>query len=57
MLSLVGGWPGALTAQQLLRHKSSKREFRQVFWGTVTLNIMGLIALASPVGRRLLGAL
>lgn len=31
LLSFAGGWPGALLAQQYLRHKSSKREFRQVF--------------------------
>jgi uncharacterized membrane protein YsdA (DUF1294 family)/cold shock CspA family protein len=47
MLSFAGGWPGALLAQQFLRHKSSKHEFRQVFWGTVALNIIGLLALAS----------
>ena len=57
LLSFACGWPGALLAQQFLRHKSSKREFRQVFWGTVALNIIGLVALASPVGRRFLGAL
>jgi uncharacterized membrane protein YsdA (DUF1294 family)/cold shock CspA family protein len=56
MLALFGGWPGALLAQQLLRHKSSKREFRQVFWSTVILNSIGLVALASPIGRKLIGA-
>ncbi len=56
ILALAGGWPGALVAQQVLRHKSSKAEFRQVFWGTVLLNIGGLVALASPLGRKLLSA-
>jgi len=56
MLALACGWPGALVAQQALRHKSSKAEFRQVFWGTVLLNIGGLVALASPFGRKLLSA-
>lgn len=56
-LALIGGWPGALLAQQLLRHKSAKQEFRQVFWATVVLNIMALIAVASPISSRLLGAL
>jgi heme/copper-type cytochrome/quinol oxidase subunit 3 len=37
-LSLVGGWPGALVAQQKLRHKSQKQSFRIVFWITVLLN-------------------
>lgn len=39
LLGLAGGWPGALLAQQLLRHKSSKPSFIAVFWLTVTANI------------------
>lgn len=38
VLSLVGGWPGALIAQQKLRHKSKKQSFRSIFWVTVLLN-------------------
>lgn len=49
--ALVGGWPGALLAQRLIRHKSVKAEFRAVFWGTVALNVAALIGLASPGGR------
>lgn len=56
-LALAGGWPGALLAQQLLRHKSTKPAFRQVFWGTVLLNLAGLVLLASPLRQSLLGAL
>ena len=43
LLSLLGGWPGALIAQKYLRHKSSKQSFRNVFWGTVVLNCCGLV--------------
>ena len=48
MLGLAGGWPGAILAQQLLRHKTSKQSFRVAFWFTVVLNVAGFVALASP---------
>ncbi len=54
-LALVGGWPGALLAQQFLRHKSTKQEFRQTFWVTVLLNLAGLVVLASPLRQSLIG--
>lgn len=38
LFGLVGGWPGALLAQQWLRHKSSKPSFVATFWVTVGLN-------------------
>lgn len=37
--SLIGGWPGALVAQKLVRHKSSKLSFQVAFWSTVVLNL------------------
>lgn len=49
-LAIVGGWPGALYAQQLLQHKSSKKSFRSVFWFTLILNVAGLVYLASDYG-------
>lgn len=51
-LALAGGWPGALLAQQVLRHKSTKTEFRTVFWATVVLNCAGFAMLCSPIGRQ-----
>lgn len=57
LMALAGGWPGALLAQQLLRHKSTKQPFRQVFWATVVLNVVALLALLSPAGRNVLDAL
>ena len=47
-LALLGGWPGALLAQQCLRHKSSKPEFRQAFWATVVLNMLAFTGLHVP---------
>jgi uncharacterized membrane protein YsdA (DUF1294 family)/cold shock CspA family protein len=51
LLSLVGGWPGALVAQQKLRHKSRKLSFRVVFWVTVLLKLR-YICLAIHANRR-----
>ena len=44
VFGLLGGWPGGLLAQQLLRHKSSKASFREAFWGTVVLNVGAFVA-------------
>ncbi|KRW72143.1 cold-shock protein [Pseudomonas sp. TTU2014-096BSC] len=32
LVELLGGWPGALIAQQWLRHKTRKWSFQLVFW-------------------------
>lgn len=57
LLSLVGGWPGALVAQQKLRHKTIKQPFRTIFWATVTLNFGGFIYLYTPEGAETLQSL
>jgi uncharacterized membrane protein YsdA (DUF1294 family)/cold shock CspA family protein len=44
LFALAGGWPGALVAQQLLRHKTSKQNFIYVFWLTVFINIVSFVA-------------
>jgi uncharacterized membrane protein YsdA (DUF1294 family) len=50
LLSLLGGWPGALVAQQMFRHKSRKLEFQIVFWITVVLNCSALGLSATDTG-------
>jgi uncharacterized membrane protein YsdA (DUF1294 family)/cold shock CspA family protein len=45
-LDLLGGWPGALIAQQQFRHKTVKASFQAAFWITVVLNIAGIVWLA-----------
>ncbi|MDR7332063.1 cold shock and DUF1294 domain-containing protein [Roseateles asaccharophilus] len=50
-LALACGWPGALLAQRLLRHKSAKRSFRRVYWAMVVLNIAGFVAIFTPLVR------
>ncbi len=58
LLGLAGGWPGALIAQRVLRHKSAKRSFRAVFWLTVVLNCLALGLYALPgAGRHVLSLL
>lgn len=38
LLGLLCGWPGAMFAQKILRHKTQKQSFRAVFWVTVMIN-------------------
>lgn len=49
LLALIGGWPGALLAQNRLRHKSSKASFLMVFRATVLLNcgVLGWLLMAT----------
>jgi uncharacterized membrane protein YsdA (DUF1294 family)/cold shock CspA family protein len=54
LLALVGGWPGGVAAQKLLRHKSAKKSFLISFWVTVVLNCGLLGWLLSPAGARIL---
>lgn len=51
LLALAGGWPGAILAQQWLRHKSSKLAFRIVFWCSVALNMGAFMWLARWLHR------
>jgi uncharacterized membrane protein YsdA (DUF1294 family) len=50
LLSLAGGWPGALAAQAAFRHKTIKQPFRGIFWMTVAANLVALtwLLVASP---------
>ncbi|MCE9664817.1 cold shock and DUF1294 domain-containing protein [Halomonas sp. M5N1S17] len=38
LAGLIGGWPGALVAQQLFRHKTRKHPFQAIFWCGVLVN-------------------
>lgn len=54
VFSLIGGWPGALVAQRVLRHKTKKRSFQIEFWVTVILNCGALGWLFTSPGAQAL---
>lgn len=49
LLGVAGGWPGAIVAQQALRHKSNKASFRAKFWFSVMLNVVAFVVIHSPL--------
>ena len=57
LLSLIGGWPGALLAQRMFRHKSSKQSFQETYWATVLFHCCALAWLFSPYGKPVLNLL
>ncbi len=54
LFGLAGGWPGALLAQRVLRHKSKKLSFQIAFWTTVVLNCAALWWFFKPSGTAVL---
>ena len=51
LASLLGGWPGALIARPLLRHKLNQKRFRGFFWASIVANfgiLYTLIAYLPP---------
>lgn len=51
IIDLLGGWPGALLAQNRFRHKTKKVSFRSVFWVMVFLNVSAFGWLHHPSGN------
>ena len=42
LAALAGGWPGALMAQSVFRHKTVKRSFQRWFWCAALINCAAL---------------
>jgi uncharacterized membrane protein YsdA (DUF1294 family)/cold shock CspA family protein len=40
LFELLGGWPGALITQRVIRHKNKKTSFQVIFWMIVTIHIV-----------------
>ncbi|MFO0975445.1 MAG: DUF1294 domain-containing protein [Planctomycetaceae bacterium] len=51
ILSLLGGWPGALLGQRFFRHKTKKLSFLIVFWCTVALHVATIGTVAYLFSR------
>lgn len=45
LAALLGGWPGAVLAQQSLRHKNRKEAFQIGFWLAALANVVGFIVV------------
>ncbi|RQP09386.1 MAG: DUF1294 domain-containing protein [Microbacteriaceae bacterium] len=45
-LGLACGWPGAIVAQQVVRHKTVKMSFQVVFWVTVVVNVVAFVVFS-----------
>lgn len=54
LMGVFCGWPGAIVAQQLLRHKTTKPSFRVMHWTSVLLNLAVLYLIGTPLLRILL---
>ncbi|MDH5912609.1 DUF1294 domain-containing protein [Vibrio splendidus] len=55
ILSVAGGWLGALIAQEKLRHKTQKQPFRAIYWLTVVINVAAFLWTLTPSGQAIFG--
>jgi uncharacterized membrane protein YsdA (DUF1294 family) len=50
LVELLGGWPGALVAQNVLRHKRQKAAYMLVFWIIVAAHVGAWMFVAARTG-------
>jgi uncharacterized membrane protein YsdA (DUF1294 family) len=55
MLGIFCGWPGAIVAQERLRHKTTKQSFRVMHWFSVIVNFSVFLLVGTPLLRILAG--
>jgi uncharacterized membrane protein YsdA (DUF1294 family) len=57
LVELLGGWPGALLAQRVFRHKTRKRSFQVMFYLAAAVNLAALawMLYADSGGARVTG--
>lgn len=56
-LSVLGGWPGALMAQALLKFKTLEQPFRMIFWLTVLINFSIFVYTLTAPGAMLMSTI
>lgn len=49
-IALVGGWPGAMLAMQLFRHKTRKRGFVLITWAIALLHVAAWVFVLESRG-------
>lgn len=50
VLEFLGGWLGALLAQKIFHHKTSKKSFRNVFWLMIILEFIAIGIILKYLG-------
>lgn len=56
-LGLLCGWPGAIVAQHVFQHKTTKPSFRIEHWGTVIMNLAAFYVITTPLLPKILQTL
>ncbi|MGY3571858.1 DUF1294 domain-containing protein [Vibrio sp. SCSIO 43135] len=51
VISVMGGWPGAILAQSILQHKSRVPVFMFIFWLTLLINFLLFCWTLTPQGE------
>jgi uncharacterized membrane protein YsdA (DUF1294 family) len=50
-MAMIGGTPGAITGQQVLRHKTRKEPFRSLLWLIACAQLVALAFIAAQLAR------